>query len=967
MLFCTQEGGSNTPIFYNGTDWLSCVFPTPAGTPIFALADGGTGVVDAGEHYWRIRFRYSNGASLACAGIAHTADGSKTMLLSGITPSTRSDYLGFSVERTIVGEPGLWYVVGDSAAKTDTGYTDNTADADLGDLVPAEPGVFGSAPHFDGVIAHADLLFGWTESNLYVSDAIGADYGCGCLNFHPYYYQVKADDGDPIKLAVQQLDRLVVVKGASMHAFTGFDRDSFACTQIHGSIGTPSTRGAAADGSRVFIYGGRSRIFVLDGQTVRGLGNPQITHYLDKIALTGENMVEVVNYRGDYILFAYPSASSSTNDEVLAFSMLGRNWEHYTGIRICGSLCPKNDTEFGGATMVYGDPKYFDPEVVEEGGGGIAELTAYPFYLAWLDDRLKTAQYRQVFAQRVDASGAPSWSEDGIQASNFSTDAGEAAICPASPTGCIVASVGSSGSAAYVVVVNRYSLSGELQWTADANTGSYYRKSPAIIAYPDGSIIVLWERGTGYLVQGQRFSADGTLLWAAAGKDILATNLYDSVLPSFSACTDGAGGFWLAWSDRTSYQVRMARFDSTGTQVGATVYANNNARAQRPLSIMPDGAGGLWVSWYDAGAYQYVCRYDSSGAPLFSVAQVNSATPQSYTAAPMTSDGAGGVFSWLEWPYTIGYMKARGVSSDGTLSAVVSVGDYSNGTQPRIVRDSTGGYIVAWTRREIAGDNVYRVLVQRFTAAGENVWSSPVSVDSQDAADGIRFYLEDLIPDGDDGCYVVYTCMNPSISTTRNVKANRVYADGALWADTGLVVCDAANAQVSPLAALEGTQYGDLPAPVTAGYRVWSLFEGETDEAAFDGSGGTPIPIMFETPEYDAGEPDTMKSFDRLQLYTKQGKATFAARLTTELGAANVSFAVEQSGSTWVGGTREATTLIWNQGKWAGTKPGEATVGIPPGTLGKRCKLAVWANASEKIVLVGHALDFQLLPERPYV
>jgi hypothetical protein len=105
---------------------------------------------------------------------------------------------------------------------------------------------------------------------------------------------------------------------------------------------------------------------------------------------------------------------------------------------------------------------------------------------------------------------------------------------------------------------------------------------------------------------------------------------------------------------------------------------------------------------------------------------------------------------------------------------------------------------------------------------------------------------------------------------------------------------------------------------------------------------------------------------DRLQIFTKQGKATFLARIQTELSAANVSFAIEQNGSTWGSGTRTATTLIWNQGKWADTKPGEATTGIPPGTIGKRCKLTLWASASEKVILSGHALDFQLLPERGY-
>jgi hypothetical protein len=964
MLVCTQEGGGNVPIFYNGTDWLSSALPTPTGAPVFALADGAAGVVDVGEHFWRIRFRFSNGASLACAGIAHTADGSKVMGLSGITPSTRSDYLGFSVERTIVGEIGLWYVVGDSAAKTDVAYTDNTADADLGDLVPAEPGVFGSAPHFDGVIAHADLLFGWTGSNLYVSDAIGADYGTGCLNFHPYYYQVKADDGDPIKLAVQQFDRLVVIKGASMHAFTGFDRDSFSCTQIHGSIGTPSTRGAAADGARVFIYGGRSRIFVLDGQTVRGLGSPQVTHYLDKIALTGENMVEVINYRGDKILFGYPSASSSTNNEALAFSMLGRNWEHYTGIRICGSLCPKNDTEFGGATMVYGDPKLYEAAVAMNpmrwAANGVVVCNAADTQwlrdlasdglggaiIAWTDHR---SGYYNIYVQRIDSMGSPLWGTNGIPLS--------------------VSVVGGQDYA-------------------------------AILSDGAGGAIVVWQdsRGGTTDLYAQRLNASGVAQWAVGG--VVVSNA-TAQQQSPALVSDGAGGAIVVWQD-TRASIYSDLYAQRISAAGAVQWTANgvaicvSAGTQDVHTVVSDGAGGAIVVWQDSrsGTHPYAQRIVAAGTVAWTangVVLCAAAGNQSYPKA--VSDGAGGVIAtWWDARTGVSDIYAQRLNASGvaqwTANGVVVCNDATTQSTPIIVADGAGGAVITWN--DGRGGTNTSIYSQRINSLGAVQWAANGIVVCSVPATTRAHQVS--VPDGAGGVIVVW---DDNRAGNYDLYAQWVSGVGVVqWADNGIVVCSASATQNYPFIAYNGLagcfvawldyrSTTDLYAQridtskssIIPGYHVWSLFDGETDEAAFDGSGGTPIPIMFETPEYDAGEPDVMKSFDRLQMYTKQGKATFSARLTTELGSANVSFAVEQVTTTWAAGStdpvvapvRTATSLVWNTGKWAGTKPGEATTGIPPGTLGKRCKLMVRADVSEKVVLVGHALDFQLLPERPYV
>jgi len=370
LLICAQEGSADPPLIYDGTAWMSSTFPTPANS--FTAAEGTAGLVDVGIHFWRIRWRFKNGASLACAQKQlEILTSVKKAELTVIPLSARSDYIGFSVERTKVGEPGLWYWVGDSASKTAVIFTDNTADADLGDLIAAEPGPYGAAPHFEGVIAHVDRLFGWSGTNLYVSRGIGEEDGSGVLNFNPLQmYPIKADDGDPIMTAVPQVDRLVILKRMSLHAFLGYDPESFARVQIDDSVGAASTRGAASASGLVFFYGGHNRLFVISGNAVRGFGDTEMGEYLRTILQNQDDLVQVYNYRGESILFCYPKAAATYCDEIVAYSLADRNWQHHTNIRVAAALCPKVDAEFGGATMLFADPKSIGtvpgPEIVVE-------------------------------------------------------------------------------------------------------------------------------------------------------------------------------------------------------------------------------------------------------------------------------------------------------------------------------------------------------------------------------------------------------------------------------------------------------------------------------------------------------------------------------------------------------------------------------------------------------------------------
>jgi hypothetical protein len=662
----------------------------------------------------------------------------------------------------------------------------------------------------------------------------------------------------------------------------------------------------------------------------------------------------VVNYRGDKILFGYPARSSSTNDEVLAYSMLNRNWEHYTGIRFAGTLCPKNDVEFDGASMLYGDPKLYsasaalDPVKWSVDGARLCDTTGQQAFTKAVSDGMGGAIVvwwggAGIYAQRVNSAGEPQWTANGVLVYTGGAQTDLTAISDGEGGVIVVWCDGRSGT--YKVYAQRLDVSGTPLWTANgimATTGAYWQYVPSAVSDGDGGVIIAWQ-DTALNIYAQRLGgAAGARLWLASGL-VVCTATGDQRNPRVAQ--DGAGGAFIAWTDArvSAYkEIYAQRVSAAGTVQwtanGLLVCTAANARNE--VRIISDDADGAIVSWYDGrgGAYNniYAQRINSAGAAQWAAnGVVFAAAEYDQSSHSLIPDGAGGaIAAWLDarGPAALDVYSQRlssaGVAQWGTAGVRLGLSYVASATLA-LCTDGANGAIVAWGVTYGTARNLY---AQWISSAGAIQWEGG----------GVRIRWNLLLAD-------YLAAVNTSFG-----NMILAWSDGRISSTQTDIYTQRLDANSSSI----------LP-----GYRVWSLFDGEADEAAFDLSGGIPIPIMFETPEYDAGEPDMLKSVDRLQIYTKQGKATFSARIQTELGSANVSFAVTQTNSKWGGAglAHAIDTLTWNQGQWAGTKPGEATTGIPPGTLGKRCKLTLWADAAEKVVLLGHSLDFQLLPERPYV
>ncbi len=158
-------------------------------------------------------------------------------------------------------------------------------------------------------------------------------------------------------------------------------------------------------------------------------------------------------------------------------------------------------------------------------------------------------------------------------------------------------------------------------------------------------------------------------------------------------------------------------------------------------------------------------------------------------------DGADGNFfvTWEDW--TSGTkVYVQKVSAGGELlwtsSGIPVASDTLEQRHPRVVPDSNGGCIVAWTGYGVSD---YYVFAQRIDSDGTLLWGdSGMRICTADTWQS----QVDLVSAGSDGA-IFFFCSNYSGSSTGlDIFAQRISLAGSRqWIDTGIAICQASNSQ----------------------------------------------------------------------------------------------------------------------------------------------------------------------------
>lgn len=367
-----------------------------------------------------------------------------------------------------------------------------------------------------------------------------------------------------------------------------------------------------------------------------------------------------------------------------------------------------------------------NPVVVSDGAGGAI--------VAWEDSRNGNTD---IYAQRVDAAGVRQWRADGVAL----------CIATGDQTGPMIVSDGAGGAIVTWqdarngdkdVYAQRVDASGTVMWTADgvalgAATGD--QTDPVLATDGAGGAIVTWTDARNILknIYAQRVDATGTVLWTVDGAPICTAANDGARLPAI--VSDDAGGAVVVWIDsrNADADIYAQRVDGSGA-VQWTVDGVPLCTAvgeQSSPRVATDGAGGAIATWDDHRVAPpsediYAQRIDMSGTVQWTpdgVPICNEINIQDYPE--IVSDDAGGaIITWVDLRADEGDVYAQRVNSVGipqwTPNGVgVSTAQFGQGF-PQIIPDGAGGAIVTWGDARNSASDIY---AQRLNAFGVAQWT----------------------------------------------------------------------------------------------------------------------------------------------------------------------------------------------------------------------------------------------------
>lgn len=444
------------------------------------------------------------------------------------------------------------------------------------------------------------------------------------------------------------------------------------------------------------------------------------------------------------------------------------------------------------------------PVIATDGAGGAI--------VAWEDARTGTGD--DVYAQRLDASGAAQWAANGVVVCVASSYQTVPAIVSDGAGGAIVAWQDGRAGSQDDVYAQRLDAAGAAQWTvngvavcaASGNQG-------AVSAGPDGSggALVIWmdyRAGSDADAYAQRVNALGVAQWAANG---VALCTEPGVQFGGAIGTDGSGGAVAVWLDtrsRSETDVYAQRVSAAG----ATQWAANGVSVrldgmQRNLEAAPLGGGATMLVWMEKRAGQYDIRarkLDASGAPAWASVAVCAAV-DAQASPVVASDGAGGVIvAWTDWRSGADQpdLYAQRLSGAGAalwIANGVAV-SAATGTQeaPVIVGDGAGGATIAW--QDDRDGITWDVYAQRFDATGAPLWTANGVAVASGA--GNQWYPA-MVASAAGGVMLVWQDTRDGLGY--QTWAQLVQPDGnVLWGGGGLLVCGASETQGAPLAVSDG-------------------------------------------------------------------------------------------------------------------------------------------------------------------
>ncbi len=283
--------------------------------------------------------------------------------------------------------------------------------------------------------------------------------------------------------------------------------------------------------------------------------------------------------------------------------------------------------------------------MISDGAGGVI--------VAWIDDR--TDPSYDVYARRVTAAGVPQWTANGTPICTVAGLQGYPEMVSDGAGGAIITWPDErAGGANSDIYAQRVNGSGAVQWAANGiPVCAAINNQYGAFAVTDGAggAFINWYDYRGGAIPhlyGQHLNAGGSIQWAADGRQIT----FGSQEIGEVGVTDGSGGEYVIWDDYShpnEPDIYAQHLNAAGLgQWGAGGSPVIDLPGSQVLNDYgPDGQGGLIVVFRDVrdGSEDlYIQRIAPNGIPQWgpSTGVALSVAPGDQDVARMAPDGAGG-------------------------------------------------------------------------------------------------------------------------------------------------------------------------------------------------------------------------------------------------------------------------------------------------------------------------------------
>ena len=312
-----------------------------------------------------------------------------------------------------------------------------------------------------------------------------------------------------------------------------------------------------------------------------------------------------------------------------------------------------------------------EAHVVTDGAGGAI--------ISWRDSRIP-ANGGDIYAQRLNAAGTAQWTANGVVVCATVGNQVEHDMTADGAGGAILA--WEDQRVFSDVYAQRINSSGNPVWTANGVVVSEPGYMAKVKVVSDGKLgaIIAWEDNRAYRdIYTQRIRADGTPAWTVDGVPFCSSA--DAYQIEMNLVADGDGGAIVALIDDrdVDYDIRGQKVDSLGTMLwGADGVAVCNATGtQYWPHLVGDGSGGAIFTWEDdrfTSTDIYAQRISDAGIADWAAngVSISSATGTQRQGRPATDGEAGAYVAWPDERGTSKDIYVNHVSGDGYVPVLLA-------------------------------------------------------------------------------------------------------------------------------------------------------------------------------------------------------------------------------------------------------------------------------------------------------